>query len=181
MRAYLDDRDSENAIALHELRTMLAATRNDRRDDRKELKEIRKREKISNDARTATGCEDWVALAQLKHDMEDPYYWFNEKEDRAETATEVSWRIAYWTALNETCPRELFSHVEALDIRDVYLRMVAFNQNPSADQITSLNTELTTLKKEGMTMVGPHPRDRHQARGAKDAHERGAPEGPNPD
>jgi hypothetical protein len=115
--------------------------------DREQVESLLQQSERDATARTATGCESWVAEAQLARDIAESCYWCHPADGRRESRIEVSWRHAFWRALKRAMPYEMFGGVEDFDVKGVYVRLLSYNMQSAVDQISSLNASLTSLVK----------------------------------
>ncbi len=65
----------------------------------------------SDEARTATGCELWIAERQLAADLLETVVWINQ-DGAPENQVQTSWRLADWSKLRATLPSEPIARVE---------------------------------------------------------------------
>jgi hypothetical protein len=117
------------------------------------LNEMLELSRKNNEARTATGCESWLALETLQRDIQDEHFWSDPNTHVLETQVQSSWRLAYWRMLKRVLPFELLSGVDDHDVRAVYLRIIAFNADASVVQIGALQDSLSAVTKGTKSMT----------------------------
>ena len=116
------------------------------------LENVLERAHRSDEARTATGCELWIAERQLAADLLESVVWYN-RDGSPESQVQTSWRLAYWSKLRTTLPNEIFARVQDYDVRDVYMRIIMFNAAPAIEQIEAINKLLADLVKGDKSMI----------------------------
>ena len=130
----------------------LATTRKERDEDRATLAALRDQARKDGEARTATGCESWVAESQINFDIQELWVWYNEEDERTETEVENMWRLNFWQALTDALPAEMMARVDENDVRAVYARLIEFNQASAVEQVGALNNQLYAIKKGTQNM-----------------------------
>ena len=145
--------NANNATAMEDLKLKHQQQCQDFQEDRATWQAALEDSQKNAGARTATGCEDWLINKIIAQNLEDDHQFYNESESRMETMIEMSWRYAVWSHLKEFLPRELWAGVDELDVRELYSKLIGYNQDPAVVQLSDLNLKLSTITKGTSSMA----------------------------